>query len=72
MINVYATLSQLKYSFDELKAVSVTGIWNNVKKKKRFPRECQQVGRDTLEHSKPKNAFINSKEQAIKIWTIIT
>ena len=26
---VYAILSQLKYSFDELKAESVTGIWKN-------------------------------------------
>ena len=31
---VYATLLQLKYSFAEPRAVSVIGVWNNVKKKK--------------------------------------
>ena len=34
MIKVYATLSQLNYSFDEFKVVSLTGIWSNVKKEK--------------------------------------
>ena len=39
MIKVYATLSQLNYSFDELKVVSLTGIWNNVKKEKKKKRK---------------------------------
>ena len=44
MIKVCATLSQLKNNFDELKVVSVTGIWNNVKKEKRkgSPRMSKQ------------------------------
>ena len=73
---VYAILSQLKYSFDDVKVVSVTGIWNNVKEERNVPPECQKCreGHCTLEHQKQqtKNLFINSKAQVIRIWNTIT
>ena len=40
---VYATVSKLKYSFDELKAVSVIGIWNNEKKKKKKEKRRRKI-----------------------------
>ena len=42
MIKVYATVSQLTYSFDTVKVVSLIGIWNNVKKEKKTKKGFRQ------------------------------
>ena len=71
---VCATLSQLKYSFDELKVVSVIVILNNVNKERKkgnVSSDVTIVGRGNFRRyvgaQQTKNAFINSKEQMIRI-----